>query len=209
MSERIREKLASARLDVTPDEAEQLDAYLDLLTRWNRVHNLTAVKDRDAMIERHVAESLALRSALCGTRVADVGSGAGLPGIPLAIVEPERQFTLIESRAKRAAFLRHAKAELALENVDVIEARVEDLRDAAPFDTVLARAVASLPEVVRLAGHLLGTRGIMLVPTKADFAAEAGDVDRDFRVRRLEPAGCDVLKGALVAIEKAACDHGS
>jgi 16S rRNA (guanine527-N7)-methyltransferase len=209
MTKELSTALTALGVPVTDAEASRLDAYLDLLERWNRVHNLTAVKERNAMIERHIGESLALRPALRGNRIADVGSGAGLPGIPLAIVEPERQFTLIESRAKRAAFLRHVKTELALANVDVIEARVEDLRDAAPFDTVLARAVASLPEIARLAGHLLGARGVMLVPTKADFAAEAGDVGRDFRVRRLEPVGCDVLKGALVAIEKAACDHGS
>ena len=209
MTTELSTTLTALEVPVADADATRLDAYLDLLEHWNRVHNLTAIKDRNAMIERHVGESLALRSALRGNRVADVGSGAGLPGIPLAIVEPERQFTLIESRAKRAAFLRHAKVELALANVGVIEARVEDLRDVAPFDTVLARAVASLPEVARLAGHLLGARGIMLVPTKADFAAEAGDVDRDFRVRRLEPAGRDVLKGALVAIENAACRSGN
>ncbi len=204
MTSEISTRLTALGLPVAAAEEARLGTYLDLLERWNRVHNLTAVRDRNAMIERHVAESLALRPALRGRRIADVGSGAGLPGIPLAIVEPERQFTLIESRAKRTAFLRHVKSELALANVDVIEARVEDLRDAAPFDTVLARAVASLPEIARLAGHLLGARGVMLVPTKADFAAEAGDVGRDFCVRRLEPAGCDVLKGALVALEHAA-----
>jgi 16S rRNA (guanine527-N7)-methyltransferase len=208
MTKEISTTLTALGVPVADIEAARLGAYLDLLERWNQVHNLTAVKDRGAMIERHVGESLALRPALRGQRIADVGSGAGLPGIPLAIVEPERQFTLIESRAKRAAFLRHAKTELALGNVDVIEARVEDLRDAAPFDTVLARAVASLPDVARLAGHLLDARGIMLVPTKADFAAEAGEVDREFRVQRLEPAGRGVLKGALVAIERAACRNG-
>jgi 16S rRNA (guanine527-N7)-methyltransferase len=196
MTKEISTTLTALGVPVADIEAARLGAYLDLLERWNQVHNLTAVKDRGAMIERHVGESLALRPALRGQRIADVGSGAGLPGIPLAIVEPERQFTLIESRAKRAAFLRHAKTELALGNVDVIEARVEDLRDAAPFDTVLARAVASLPDVARLAGHLLDARGIMLVPTKADF------------VQRLEPAGRGVLKGALVAIERAACRNG-
>lgn len=207
MTEAISARLTALGVPVAVAEAARLGAYLDLLARWGRVHNLTAIKDRDAMIERLVGESLALRLALRGGRIADVGSGAGLPGIPLAIVEPEREFTLIESRAKRAAFLRHAKTELVLANVDVIEARAEDLRDAAPFDTVLARAVASLPEVVRLAGHLLGTSGIMLIPTKADFAAEASNVSRDYRVRRLDPAGRDVLKGALVGIENAASSN--
>ena len=202
MSEAISAELAALDLPVSRTEAAQLDAYLGLLARWNRVHNLTAIKSRDAMTRRHLAESLALRSALRGRRVADVGSGAGLPGIPLAIVAPEREFTLIESRAKRAAFLRHVKGALGLDNVTVVESRVEHLRDAGPFDTVLARAVASLPELVGLTAHLLGASGVLLVPTKAEFAAEAGRVDARFRVEPIGPAGRDVLRGALVQIQR-------
>jgi len=202
MHEAISAGLAALDLRVSRAEAAQLDAYLDLLARWNRVHNLTGVKSRDAMTRRHLAESLALRSALRGSRIADVGSGAGLPGIPLAIVAPEREFTLIESRAKRAAFLRHVTGALVLRNVKVVESRVEHLRDAGPFDTVLARAVASLPELVGLTAHLLDANGVLLVPTKAEFAAEAARIDAPFRVERIEPAGRDVLRGALVQIRR-------
>ena len=203
MSEAIRTALAALDLAISQAQAARLGVYLDLLVRWSGVHNLTAIKKPDEMTRRHLAESLALRTVLRGRRIADVGSGAGLPGIPLAIVEPEREFTLIESRAKRAAFLRHATAVLELGNVVVVEGRVEHLRDVGPFDTVLARAVAALPELVGLTAHLLGASGTLLVPTKADFAAEAGRVAMDFRVRRVEPAGRDVLQGALVEIERA------
>jgi 16S rRNA (guanine527-N7)-methyltransferase len=202
MSEAISAGLAALDLPVSRAEAAQLDAYLELLARWNRVHNLTGIKSREVMTRRHLAESLALRSALRGGRIADVGSGAGLPGIPLAIVAPEREFMLIESRAKRAAFLRHVKGALALDNVEVAESRVEHLRDAGPFDTVLARAVAPLPELVGLTAHLLGANGVLLVPTKAEFAAEAGRVDATFRVEPIEPAAQDVLRGALVRIQR-------
>jgi len=207
MSEAVTAGLAALGLEVTAAQGAQLSAYLDLLARWSRVHNLTAIRRREDMTRRHLAESLALRAALRGPRIADVGSGAGLPGLPLAIVEPALEFTLIESRAKRCAFLRHATGTLGLTNVTVVESRVEHLRDAGPFATVLARAVAPLPELVGLTAHLLGPQGALLVPTKADFAAAARAVDARFRVERVEPAGRNVLRGALVRIARLDNDH--
>jgi len=191
-------------LDVGAAEAGKLAEYLRLLKRWNRVHNLTAITDTGEMIERHLAESLALRSFLRGQRSADVGSGAGLPGIPLAIVEAEMSFTLIESRAKRASFLSHVKGELALSNVIVEHGRVEDLRGTAPFDTVLARAVAPLPELIELTAHLLGDDSVLLVPTSADVDVTAGGVDDRFEIRRVEVEGRQLLKGALITVERRA-----
>jgi len=207
MSGAVAAELAARGLEVSAAQAAQLDAYLDLLARWSRVHNLTAVTDRGDMTQRHLAESLALRAALRGPWIADVGSGAGLPGLPLAIVEPALEFTLIESRAKRCAFLRHVTGTLGLANVAVVESRAEHLRDVGPFDTVLARAVAPLPELVGLTAHLLGPQGALLVPTKADYAAEARAIDPRFRVERVEPAGRNVLRGALVRIERLDNDY--
>jgi len=201
MRDLILERLERLGLPVSDEEAERLAAFLDLLRRWNRVHNLTAIVEPEEMIRRHLAESLAMRGHLRGLRIADVGSGAGLPGVPLAIVEPGRHFTLIESRAKRAHFLSHAKGVLALGNVDVEHTRVEDLRDRAPFATVLARAVAPLPELVGLTGHLLEDDGRLLVLTKADVAAEASSIDGAYRVQRLDDGG--LLEGSLVSVEPA------
>lgn len=204
MHERVLERLNEAGLDVRPAEAAKLADYLLLLERWNRVHNLTGIRDFDEMIERHLAESLALRGFLRGQRIADVGSGAGVPGIPLAIAEPERSFTLIESRAKRASFLSHVQGALALSNVSVEHGRVEDLRGATPFDTVLARAVAPLPELVELTAHLLGEESVLLVPTKADVDVTPSGVDDRFEIRRIERDERESLKGALIAIERRA-----
>lgn len=204
MHERVLERLNEAGLDVRPAEAGKLANYLLLLERWNRVHNLTGITDIDQMIERHLAESLALRGFLRGQRIADVGSGAGLPGIPLAIVEPERSFTLIESRAKRASFLSHVQGALALTGVIVEHGRVEDLRGTAPFDTVLARAVAPLPELVELTAHLLGDESVLLVPTRADVDVSTSGVDDRFEIRRLDGDGRELLKGALIAVERRA-----
>lgn len=204
MRDLILERLSDAGIDVSLAEAGRLAAFLALLLRWNRVHNLTAVTDPERMIRRHLAESLALRPFLRGRRIADVGSGAGLPGLPLAITEPRRTFTLIESRAKRAAFLTHARGALGLSNVTVERARVEDLRDNEPFDTVLARAVAPLPALVGLTARLLGDGGMLLALTKADVAAEAAAVDERYSVRILVGGADRVLEGALVAVEPAA-----
>ena len=204
MRDLILERLGGAGLALSLADAERLAAFLELLERWNRVHNLTAITDPEQMVRRHLSESLALRGFLRGSRIADVGSGAGLPGIPLAIVEPEKEFTLIESRAKRARFLSHVKGALDLRNVTVEHCRVEDLRGMAPFDTVLARAVAALPELLGLTEHLLGSDSVLLVLTKADIGPEASAVDKRYTVRRLDSGVSHLLEGALVAIERAA-----
>ena len=113
----LTERLKSFGVELPLEREAALAAFLALLARWNRVYNLTAVRDADEVVARHFVESLALRPFLRGDRIADVGTGAGFPGMPLAIAEPERSFTLIDSRAKRIRFLRHAVAELGLRNV--------------------------------------------------------------------------------------------
>jgi 16S rRNA (guanine527-N7)-methyltransferase len=204
MQDLIRERLGAAGHRLSARELEQLEGYVELLARWNRVHNLTAITEPAEVVRRHLSESLALREFLRGARIADVGSGAGLPGIPLAIVEPERQFVLIESRAKRARFLEHVRGALGLDHVTVEHCRAEDLRGIMPFDTVLARAVAALPVLVELTEHLIGHGGVLLVPTKADIGPVAERVDPRFVVRRIEGGGSALLEGALVAVERAA-----
>src|SRR5690606_41776929 len=117
---------------VTPEQGEALARFVALLLRWNRVYNLTGIRGAEEILDRHLVESFALRPLLQGTRVADVGSGGGLPGLPLAIVERERRFTLIESRTKRVAFLRHAAAELGLGHGEGAHGRAEGLRVEQP-----------------------------------------------------------------------------
>ena len=168
-------RLAAAGFDVPAPQVATLAAFLSLLMRWNRVYNLTGIREADALIERHLLESLALQPLLRGTPIADVGTGAGLPGLPLAIVEPDRQFTLIESRAKRVRFLRHAVGELELTNVTIAHERAEHLRVDRPFATVLARAVAPPPELLANCAHLTAPGSILLLLT----AAHLQDVFRE------------------------------
>jgi 16S rRNA (guanine527-N7)-methyltransferase len=143
-----------------PDGAEaRLLAYLALLDKWNRVYNLTAVRDVERMVSHHLLDSLATVGFFQGNTVLDVGSGGGLPGIPLAIARPELQVTLIDSIAKKTAFLLQAKAELGLPNLNVVTARVEDYRPDALFDDITSRAFADLKEFVTLTRHLLKPAG--------------------------------------------------
>ena len=208
MWECLTERLAEVGLAVDPAAADALARFLGEIRRWNRVHNLTAITDPEAMLRRHVIESLALRPLLAGPRVADVGSGAGIPGIPLAIVEPDRHFTLIESRGKRAAFLKHVQGLLGLVNVDVLHGRVEAMNNAATFDTLLARAVAPLAELLRLTAHLFGPESVMLVPTGEPAAGEPLEGDRRFEmedrfeIRRADEAGTELIAGSLLIVSR-------
>jgi 16S rRNA (guanine527-N7)-methyltransferase len=179
----IATRLAAAGITLTSSECDLLAQFLDLLARWNRVYNLTGIRDRETMISRHLLESLALRFLLRGQHIADVGSGAGLPGVPLAIVERQRQFTLIESRAKRVRFLRHAAATLGLANVQVAHARIEAFDCGQPFDTVLARAVVAPAELAQITRHVTRPGSILLLLTAARLAAQPPGLPTDFVVR--------------------------
>lgn len=134
---------------------EQLSAYLDLLEKWNRAYNLTAVRLRQEMVVRHLLDSLAILPYLRGRCFLDVGSGAGLPGVPLAICLPDREFVLLDSNGKKTRFLFQVCLALGLDNVQVMDSRLESYRPTQPFDGVLSRAFASLPDMVTLCAHLV------------------------------------------------------
>jgi len=159
----VEDQLAAgvAALGLTlPAGAEaKLLAYLALLEKWNRVYNLTAVRDAERMVRHHLLDSLAAVPFFQGQVVLDVGSGGGLPGIPLAIARPELQVTLIDSIAKKTAFLLQAKAELGLNNLNVVTGRVEDFRPESGFDFITSRAFSDLKEFVMLTRHLLNPAG--------------------------------------------------
>jgi 16S rRNA (guanine527-N7)-methyltransferase len=173
--DRIAKRLQSSGPDLTGGQLHALADYLNLLQRWNRVYNLTGVRDPVVMVDRHLLESLALLFVLRGDAIADVGSGAGLPGIPLAIAAPERRFTLIESRAKRVHFLRHVIGELKLHNATVAHCRVEDFHSDAPFDTVLARAVVGPAELAAITRHVTRPGSILLLLTAAQVAQDVAE----------------------------------
>lgn len=160
--------------------------YLELLERWNRVHNLTAVTGAEAMLNRHVLDSLSVLPWLHGDRVLDVGSGAGLPGLILALADPAREYLLVDAAAKRVRFLRVAIGELGLPHVSSEHARVEDLRPSRRFDTVVSRAFAAPPEFVRRAGHCVALGGRMLAMLGQAVAADE-DLPVGWSYRSVEP----------------------
>jgi len=156
---------------VTRDPETQFSRLLDELERWNRKVNLTAIREREQMQVLHIADSLAARPLLEGHRILDVGTGPGFPGLPLAIVEPEREFTLLDTNNKKIRFVEHAVALLGLDNVIAVKARAEDYAPGQRFDTVIARALASLPKLVDIAGHHVREGGVF-VALKGRYPAE-------------------------------------
>jgi 16S rRNA (guanine527-N7)-methyltransferase len=154
--------LAILNIAHTDKQIESLLNFLALIEKWNKAYNLTAVRDKEAMVSLHLLDSLAILPHLHGQRVVDIGTGAGLPGIPLAIFQPEKTFVLIDSNAKKTRFVQQAILELGLNNVSVLHTRVEDYHPTDLFDTVLCRAFASMAAIIPLTKHLLAADGRLL-----------------------------------------------
>ncbi len=151
--------------------AEKFAALLTELEKWSRRVNLTAIRDPDEMITGHLLDSLVARPLLAGTRVLDVGTGPGFPGLPLAIAEPNRHFTLLDSSRKKIMFVQHVAGLLGLDNVVAVKGRGEDYAPGQRFDTVIARALAALPRLVEIAGHHVREDGVF-VALKGRYPAE-------------------------------------
>lgn len=159
---RLSAGLAALGLELAPAQRAALATLIAELADWNTRVNLTAITDPSEVVDKHLLDSLAVLPWLRGHSVADVGSGAGFPGLPLAVADPQRRYTLIESTGKKVKFLRHAIERLELPNVDVLHGRAEALKPSQPFDSVISRALGPLSDFVRVAGHLAGRRGRLL-----------------------------------------------
>ena len=155
-SERLVQDAATLGVTLTSADAARLLKLTAELARWNRSYNLTAISSPAAMVTHHLLDSLAVNADLAGTRIADAGTGAGFPGLPLAVCNPQRHFTLIDSTAKKVRFVAHVARLLELTNVSAVHGRVESLQFSAPFDTVLARAFAPIPELLEKVASLCG-----------------------------------------------------
>ncbi len=154
----------------------QLRDYVHLIDKWNRVYNLTSVRDPAEMVTRHLLDSLAIQPYLQGSRVLDVGCGAGLPGLPLAIVNkevcPEREFVLLDSNSKKTRFVQQVISELGLTNVQVVHERAENFCPTKLFDVVVSRAFASVADMLKNSGQHCATDGVLLAMKGTDPAAE-------------------------------------
>ena len=158
----LTDGLAFLALDTNPEKQELLLHFIALIEKWNKAYNLTAVREREAMVRLHILDSLAILPHLYGKRLIDIGTGAGLPGIPLAIYRPDMEFVLLDSNAKKTRFVQQAILELRLKNVSVIHSRVEDYRPTEGFDTVVCRAFSNMGSIMQLTAHLLNEDGLLL-----------------------------------------------
>jgi len=152
--------LCALSIEATPQQVDLLIQYLALLEKWNKIYNLTAVRDPEEMLVKHLLDSLAVIPHLKGDKLIDVGTGAGLPGIPLAIMCPTKQIDLLDSNSKKTRFLIQAKAELSLVNTQVIYERVENYQPSVLYDGVISRAFASMNDMLHWTTHLLKEDGI-------------------------------------------------
>ncbi len=172
-------------------DRQPFETLLEELERWNRRVNLTAIRERGRMWTAHIDDSLSALPLLRGRTILDVGTGAGFPGLPLAIAEPDRHFTLLDSNNKKIMFVQHAAGVLGLENVEPVKARMEDYAPGHRFDTVIARAVATVPQLLENAGHHVGEDGVFVALKGRDPAEEMGSLpaDWDYEVRSLDVPG--------------------
>ena len=187
LSEKLAQGVAELGLRLPAATLRKLLDYLALIAKWNRVHNLTSVRESSKMVSKHLLDCLAVVPHLEAYTVLDVGSGAGLPGIPLALMWSQASVTLLDSNHKKAAFLRQAVIELGLNNVDVVCERVETWQPAHEFDLVISRALSDLPEFVNLAGRLCGADGVVAAMKGVYPYEELAQLPHEFRLRSVVP----------------------
>lgn len=186
-AEKLAQGIAELGLDVPAAAQRKLLDYLALITKWNRVHNLTAVRESAKMVSDHLLDCLAVVPHLEARMVLDVGSGAGLPGIPLALMWPQASVTLLDSNHKKAAFLRQAMIELELRNTDVVCERVETWQPQREFELVISRAVSDLPEFLNLAGRLCAADGTVAAMKGLYPHEELAQLPSGFNLRGVVP----------------------
>ncbi len=184
LNEILSKGLRQLNLAQSLDDKQQntLIKYVELLNKWNKTYNLTAVRKPEQMVTRHLLDSLSICPYLRGKHILDVGTGAGLPGIPLAVVFPERQFTLLDSNNKKTRFVVQAVSELELPNVDVVQSRVEEFESEVLFDTIISRAYSAIGDMVEQTSHLLVIDGIFLAMKGVNPIAEIDELSSNYTV---------------------------
>ncbi|EBD9554232.1 16S rRNA (guanine(527)-N(7))-methyltransferase RsmG, partial [Salmonella enterica] len=195
MLNKLSRLLDEAGISLTDHQKTQLVAYVDMLHKWNKAYNLTSVRDPAEMVVRHILDSIVVAPYLQGQRFIDVGTGPGLPGIPLAIVLPDAHFTLLDSLGKRVRFLRQVQHELKLENITPVQSRVEAYPSEPPFDGVISRAFASLNDMVSWCHHLPGEKGRFYALKGQLPEDEIASLPDDFSVESVEKLRVPQLEG--------------
>ncbi len=197
----ISQGLTSLNMTCSEQQLDCLVAFAGLIQKWNKTYNLTAIKNERDIARLHLLDSLAVQPHLYGERIADIGTGAGLPGIPLAVFCPHIQFTLLDSNSKKTRFVQQAVLELGLKNVQIEHARVEQFHPTQLFSTVIMRAFADLEKIMGLTSHLLDEQGVVLAMKANIQAHELASVVETYDVIPLEVPGLDVER-CLIKIQR-------
>ncbi|EDP9257465.1 16S rRNA (guanine(527)-N(7))-methyltransferase RsmG [Salmonella enterica subsp. enterica serovar Newmexico] len=195
MLNKLSRLLADAGISLTDHQKTLLVAYVDMLHKWNKAYNLTSVRDPNEMLVRHILDSIVVAPYLQGQRFIDIGTGPGLPGIPLAIVLPDAHFTLLDSLGKRVRFLRQVQHELKLENITPVQSRVEAYPSEPPFDGVISRAFASLNDMVSWCHQLPGEKGCFYALKGQLPGDEIASLPDNFSVESVEKLRVPQLEG--------------
>lgn len=203
MENRFNRLLTTAGIALTDEQRRQLLAYIELLDKWNKAYNLTSVRDPQEMLIRHIMDSIVVNAHLDGDRFIDVGTGPGLPGIPLAIVRPDASFTLLDSLGKRIRFIRQVVHELGLTNVTPVQTRVEEYSIPEGFDGVISRAFASLGDMLTWCHHLPKDKGLFYALKGVISDEELAQVPEGFSIKNVIRLEVPELDGErhLVVIE--------
>jgi 16S rRNA (guanine527-N7)-methyltransferase len=205
LGRRLEKGVVELGLALGRSERSKLLQYLALLEKWNQVYNLTAIRDRGKMVSGHLLDCLAVVPYLTGARMLDAGSGAGLPGIPVAVARPDLQVALLDSNQKKAAFLRQAVADLQLKNATVVCERLEAWDAGEKFDLIISRAFAEIAEFIALATHLLAPGGVFAAMKGIYPFEEIERLPPGFRVQQVHAFAVPGLEAErhLVLIERA------
>ncbi len=204
MLEQLKRLVAQTSLQLSEHQLQQLVQYVQLLDKWNGAYNLTSVRDPAEMLVKHIMDSLVVAPFIHGQRIIDVGTGPGLPGIPLAICFPDKDFTLLDSLGKRIRFLNQVKLQLGLKNVTPLQSRVEDHQPQPGYDVVLSRAFASLSDMIGWCAHLPATDGQFLAMKGAQAQEEIAALPDFVKVVANETLQVPELAGQrfLVIVQK-------
>lgn len=204
LAAQLEQGLAELSIALDREAQAKLLDYVALLQKWNRVYNLTAIHDGEKIVSNHLLDCLAIVPHVSGRNVLDVGSGAGFPGIPLAIAKPGIRVSLLDSNQKKAAFLKQTVVELALKNANVVCERVESWRPAGKFDLIITRALAELAGFIALSRHLLAPAGVFAAMKGRHPLGEIQNLPSEFRVKTVLPVSVPGLSSQrhLVLIER-------
>ncbi|NOQ15810.1 MAG: 16S rRNA (guanine(527)-N(7))-methyltransferase RsmG [Methyloprofundus sp.] len=197
----LQEGIAELDIEVTEQQINLLLAFVKLIAKWNKAYNLSAIRKQEDMLRLHILDSLAVLPYVVGEKIIDVGTGAGLPGIPLAIFMPSVQFTLLDSNSKKTRFVQQSIMELGLKNVEIVHGRVEELGRVAEYDVVISRAFTSLHDMMGLTEYLLQPQGMLLAMKGQVPKLELEKIGRTYSVESIAVPGVDAER-CLVRVNK-------